>query len=60
MTDRAAQLRAATAKRRKARRDAGEVPKERWAHPDDWSELDRLFTDLAAKRKTSATEGETE
>lgn len=43
--------RAATARWRQARRDAGEVPKERWAHPDDWPAIDNFMAKLAADRR---------
>lgn len=44
------QIREATAKRRQARRDAGQVPKERWADPEDWPEIDHLILELERKR----------
>ena len=39
------------AKARQRKRDAGLVPKERWAHPDDWPQIDKLIQRLTAKRK---------
>ena len=45
------QNRQRVAKTRQRKRDAGLVPKERWAHPDDWPQIDRLIQRLTAKRK---------
>ena len=51
MTDAAKQNRQRVAKTRQRKRDAGLVPKERWAHPDDWPEIDALIKRLSAKRE---------
>jgi len=32
-------------------RDAGEVQRKRWAHPDDWPKIDALISELRAERK---------
>ena len=51
MTDPAKLNRQRVAKARQRKRDAGLVPKERWAHPDDWPQIDALIQRLTAKRK---------
>ena len=43
--------RAAVARTRAAKRAAGLVPKERWAHPADWPAIDALIKRLMAARK---------
>ena len=35
----------------KRRKDAGFVRRDRWAHPDDWPEIDVLISRLSEKRK---------
>lgn len=32
-------------------RSAGEVQRKRWAHPDDWPQVDALIAALRAARK---------
>ena len=44
------QNRQRVAKARQRKREAGLVPKERWAHPDDWPEIDRLIQRLTKAR----------
>ena len=50
-TDAAKQNRQRVAKARQRKRDAGLVPKERWAHPDDWPQIDALIAKLTKHRK---------
>ena len=47
----AVQNRQRVAKARQRKRDAGLVPKERWAHPDDWPQIDALIARLTKSRK---------
>ena len=51
MTDAAKLNRQRVAKARQRKRDAGLVPKERWAHSDDWPEIDALIARLTESRK---------
>ena len=51
MTNPAKQNRQRVAKARQRKRDAGLVPKERWAHPDDWPQIDALIAMLTKSRK---------
>ena len=37
---------------RQAHRDAGEVSRERWAHPFDWPLIDELIAELRKERGT--------
>ena len=57
MTDQAKQNRQRVAKARQRKRDAGLVPKERWAHPDDWPEIDALITKLGNHRQSTISTG---
>ena len=50
MNDSAKKNRAAVAAFRKRKRETGFIAKERWAHPDDWPEIDALIKRLNAKR----------
>ena len=51
MIDDAQLNRQRVAKTRQRKRDAGLVPKERWAHPDDWTKIDALIARLNKKRE---------
>ena len=44
------QNRQRVAKTRQRKRDAGLAPKERWAHPEDWPQIDALIAKLTRKR----------
>ena len=35
----------------KRRKDSGFVRRDRWAHPDDWPEIDELISKLVEQRK---------
>lgn len=37
---------------RQAHREAGEVSRERWAHPEDWALIDRFIERMQKRRGT--------
>lgn len=42
------------AEHRRRLRAKGLLPRERWAHPDDWPEIDELIQRLTAARDESS------
>ena len=50
MNDQAKQNRQRVAAFRQRKREAGFVAKERWAHPDDWPEIDKVIRRLNDRR----------
>ena len=50
-TDEAKQNRQRVARHEQKKRDAGLVQRKRWAHPDDWPQIDALIAKLTRKRQ---------
>lgn len=44
-------VRERVAQSRQRKREAGLIPKERWAHPNDWPKIDAYMAQLANGRK---------
>ena len=51
MSDQAKLNRERVNRHEQRKRDQGLVQRKRWAHPDDWPQIDRLIQRLTAKRK---------